>query len=105
LAFISAGALITLIGVRELLVAAGVGGVVAWLVSLRALATAFNDEELEFAGQPVSGASADAFGHGGASQQRADLVGGAGHSGGARLDQGTKGLDDGGVELSPGTGS
>ena len=105
LAFISAGALITLIGVRELLVAAGVGGVVAWLVSLRALATAFNDEEVEFGGEPVSGASADAFGHGGASQQRADLVGGAGNSRGAGLDQRAEGLDDGGVELSPGAGS
>ena len=105
LAFLSAGALITLIGVRELLVAAGVGGVVAWLVSLRALATAFNDEEMEFGGEPVSGASADAFGHGGAGQQRADLVGGAGNSRGAGLDQGAEGLDDGGVELSPGAGS
>jgi len=105
LAFLSAGALITLIGVRELLVAAGVGGVVAWLVSLRALATAFNDEEMEFGGEPVSGASADAFGHGGAGQQRADLVGGAGNSRGAGLDQRAEGLDDGGVELSPGAGS
>jgi MFS family permease len=105
LAFISAGGLITLIGVRELLVAAGVGGVGAWLVSLRALATSFNDEEMEFEGEPVSGASADAFGHGGASQQRADLVGGAGNSRGARLDQEAEGLDDGGVELSPGAGS
>jgi MFS family permease len=105
LAFISAGALITLIGVRELLVAAGVGSVVAWLVSLRALATAFNDEEMEFGGEPVSGASAEAFGHGGASQQRPDLVGGAGNSRGPGLDQRAEGLDDGGVELSPGAGS
>jgi MFS family permease len=105
LAFLSAGALITLIGVRELLVAAGVGGVVAWLVSLRALRTAFNDEEMEFGGEPVSGASAEAFGHGGASQQRADLVGGAADGRGAGLDQRAEGLDDGGVELSPGAGS
>ena len=105
LAFISAGALITLIGVRELLVFAGVGGVVAWLVSLRALATAFNDEEWEFAGEPASGASADALGHAGASQQRADLVGGAGDRRGARLDKGAEGLDDGGIELRPGAGS
>jgi hypothetical protein len=86
LAFLSAGALITLIGVRELLVAAGVGGVVAWLVSLRALAGAFNEEELTLAGEPVSGASADAVGHGGAGQQRPDLVGGAGDGRGARFD-------------------
>ncbi len=105
LAFISAGALITLIGVRELLVAAGVGGVVAWLVSLRALAGAFNDEEMELAGAPVSGASAEAVGHAGASQQRPDFVGGAGDSRGAGLDQETEGLDDGGVELRPGAGS
>ena len=105
LAFISAGALITLIGVRELLVAAGVGGVVAWLVSLSALANAFNDEEMEFGGEPVSGASAEALGHAGAGQQRPDLVGGAGNSRGAGLDQRAEGLDDGGVELSPGAGS
>jgi MFS family permease len=105
LAFISAGALITLIGVRELLVAAGVGGVVAWLVSLRALARAFDEEEMEFAGEPVLGASADALGHAGAGQQRPDLVGGAGDGRGAGLDQRAEGLDDGGVELSPGAGS
>lgn len=105
LAFISAGALITLIGVRELLVAAGVGGVVAWLVSLRALASAFNEEEVKFAAEPVSGASAEALGHVGAGQQRPDLVGGAGNSRGAGLDQRAEGLDDGGVELSPGAGS
>jgi MFS family permease len=86
-AFISAGALITLIGVRELLIAAGVGGVVAWLVSLRALARAFNDEETELAGQPLLGASADAVGHGGASQQRPDLVGRAGSGRGTGLDE------------------
>lgn len=102
-AFISAGALITLIGVRELLVAAGVGGVVAWLVSLRALAGAFNEDEREFEGEPVSGAGADAVGHGGASQQRPDLVGGTGPVRSAGLDQGAKGLDDGGVELGPRT--
>ena len=105
LAFLSAGALITLIGVRELLVAAGVGGVVAWLVSLRALASAFNEEEVKFAAGSVSGASADALGHVGAGQQRPDLVGGAGNSRGAGLDQRAEGLDDGGVELSPGAGS
>jgi MFS family permease len=102
-AFISAGALITLIGVRELLVAAGVGGVVAWLVSLRALAHAFNEDETELAGEPLLGASADAVGHGSASQQRPDLVGGTGPVRSAGLDQGAKGLDDGGVELRPRT--
>jgi MFS family permease len=86
-AFISAGALITLIGVRELLVAAGIGGVVAWLVSLRALAGAFNETEPTLAGLPVSGASADAVGHGSAGEQRPDLVGGTGARGGAGLDQ------------------
>jgi MFS family permease len=105
LAFISAGGLITLIGVRELLVAAGVGGVLAWLVSLRALASAFNEQEMELAGVPMSGASADALGHGGASQQRPDLVGGVGNSGRAGLDQKAEGLDDGGVELRPRAGS
>ena len=102
-AFISAGALITLIGVRELLVAAGVGGVVAWLVSLRALAHAFNEEGRELAGEPLSGASADAVGHGGASQQRPDLVGRAGSGRGTGLDERAQGLDDGGVELRPRT--
>ena len=102
-AFISAGALITLIGVRELLVAAGVGGVMAWLVSLRALAGAFNEDDRMFEGEPVSGASADAVGQGGASQQRPDLVGGTGPVRSAGLDQGAKGLDDGGVELGPRT--
>jgi MFS family permease len=105
LAFISAGGLITLIGVRELLVAAGVGGVLAWLVSLRALASAFNEQEMELAGVPMSGASADALGHGGAGQQRPDLVGGVGNSGRAGLDQKAEGLDDGGVELRPRAGS
>ncbi|MGH2715899.1 MAG: MFS transporter, partial [Thermoleophilaceae bacterium] len=45
LAFVCAGALITLIGVRELLVVAGIGGLAAWLVSLRALGGAFNAQE------------------------------------------------------------
>jgi MFS family permease len=104
-AFISAGGLITLIGVRELLVAAGVGGVLAWLLSVRALANAFNEEEMELAGVPISGASADAVGHGGAGQQGPNLVGGAGNSGGAGFNEVAQGLDDGGVELRPGTGS
>jgi predicted MFS family arabinose efflux permease len=65
-AFICAGGLITLIGVRELLVAAGVGGLAAWLVSLRALGGAFNEEEVRLAGAPASGASAESVGHGSA---------------------------------------
>jgi MFS family permease len=85
-AFICAGALITLIGVRELLVAAGIGGLVAWLVSLRALAGAFNDREAELAGALVSDPGADAVGDGGAGEQRADLVGGGGDRRAAGLD-------------------
>jgi Major Facilitator Superfamily len=105
LAFVCAGGLITLIGVRELLIAAGVGGLVSWLVSRPALGNAFNAREPVFAGVPVSGASADAVGHGGAGEQRPDLVGGAGHGRGAGLDQRAEDLDDRGVELRPGTGA
>jgi MFS family permease len=65
-AFVCAGALISLIGVRELLVAAGIGGLGAWLVSLRALGRAFNERELRLAGAPASGASAETVGHSGA---------------------------------------
>jgi hypothetical protein len=65
LAFICAGGLITLIGVRELLITAGVGGLAAWLVSLRALGSAFNDEEPELAGALTSDARAEALGHSG----------------------------------------
>ena len=65
-AFICAGALITLIGVRELLVAAGIGGMGAWLMSLRALRGSFNEEEPRLAGAPVSGASAETVSHGSA---------------------------------------
>jgi predicted MFS family arabinose efflux permease len=65
-AFICAGALITLIGVRELLVAAGIGGMGAWLLSLRALSGSFNEQEPRLAGAPVSGASAETVSHGSA---------------------------------------
>ena len=72
LAFVCAGALITLIGVRELLVAAGVGGLAAWLVSMRALGQAFNSTEPALTGTAASGASAaEASGHGGAGKERA----------------------------------
>jgi MFS family permease len=65
-AFICAGGLLSLIGVRELLVVAGVGGLGAWLLSLRALGRAFNEKEPRLAGAPVSGASAETVGHGSA---------------------------------------
>jgi MFS family permease len=68
IAFVCAGGLITLIGVREVLVAAGIGALLSWLVARRMLAAAFNGEEPVLAGGPVSGASADAIGHGGARQ-------------------------------------
>jgi Major Facilitator Superfamily len=104
LAFVSAGALITLLGVRELLVAAGIGALLSWLAARRMLANAFNDEEPVLAGGQLSGAGADAIGHGGAGQQGPDLVGRAGSVGSASLDDGAEGLDDGGVELGPRTG-
>ncbi len=103
-AFVCAGGLITLIGVRELLITAGVGGLLAWLLSLRTLAGAFNAEEPVLSGASVSGASADALGHGGVGEERADLVGSAGGDRSARLDEGAQGLDDRGVELRPRTG-
>lgn len=103
LAFVCAGGLITLIGVRELLVAAGIGGLASWLVSRPALADAFNAREPVLAGVPVSSASAEAVGNVGAGEQRADLVGGGGQHRSAGLDQSAEGLDDRGVELGPGT--
>jgi MFS family permease len=105
LAFVCAGGLITLIGVRELLIAAGIGGLVSWLVSRPALAHAFTAREPVLAGAPVSGAGADAVGHGGAGEQRPDLVSSARHHRGAALDQSADGLDDRGIELRPGTGA
>jgi hypothetical protein len=105
LAFVSAGALITLIGVRELLVVAGAGALLSWLVARRMLANAFNEQEPVLGGAAGSGAGAEAVGDAGAGEQRADLVGSAGDSRGAGLDQGAEGLDDGGVELRPGAGS
>lgn len=104
LAFVAAGGLITLIGVRELLVAAGVGALLSWLLARRMLANAFNEREPVPAGSG-SGAGADAAGDAGAGQQRPDFVGGAGNSRRAGLDHGTEGLDDGGIELRPGAGS
>jgi MFS family permease len=104
-AFVAAGGLITLIGVRELLVAAGIGAFLSWLVARRMLANAFNDREPVPLGAG-SGAGAEAVGGDvGPGQQRSDLVGGAGNSGRAGLDQRTEGLDDGGIELRPGAGS
>jgi hypothetical protein len=44
IAFVVAGGLISLVGVRELLVAAGVGGLVVWLVSAAALRDEFAAE-------------------------------------------------------------
>jgi MFS family permease len=105
LAFVSAGALITLIGIRELLVVAGIGALLSWVVARRMLANSFNELEPVLASVPGSGAGAEAVGHAGAGQQRADLVGGAGDGRGAGLDQGAEGVDDGGVELRPGAGS
>ena len=104
-AFVLAGALITLIGVRELLVGAGVGAVLSWIVARRMLSNVFNEREPALAGAPGSGAGADAVGHAGTGEQRADLVGGAGNSRRAGLDQGAERLDDGGIELRPGAGS
>jgi MFS family permease len=101
LAFVAAGGLITLIGVRELLVVAAVGTLASWLVSRRMLANAFNEREPASAAVSASGASADAVSDGGARQQRPDLVDRAGGGRGAGLDDGDEGLDDGGVELRP----
>jgi MFS family permease len=105
LAFVAAGGLITLIGVRELLIAAGVGALLSWVVARRMLANAFNEREPVLAGAQVSGASTDAVGHGGAGQQGPDLVGGTSRDGSACLDDRAEGVDDGGVELRPGPGS
>lgn len=46
-AFICAGALVSLIGVRELLVVAGIGTVCAWLASVQLLRSAFEEREAE----------------------------------------------------------
>jgi MFS family permease len=61
-AFICAGALLSLIGVRELIVATGVGAVCAWLVSVQLLRRAFEEREIPSERQP-SGASAEPLGH------------------------------------------
>jgi predicted MFS family arabinose efflux permease len=85
-AFICAGALLTLIGVRELLVAAGVGGLAAWLASLRLLGGAFNATEPELAAAPASGAGGDALSHA-AGEERPYLVGSRRGDGRAGLDE------------------
>jgi MFS family permease len=105
LAFVCAGALITLIGVRELLIVAGIGALLSWLLARSLLANAFNEREPVPMAASGSGAGAEAVGETGAGQQRPDLVGGAGNSRRAGLDQGAEGLDDGGVELRPRAGS
>jgi MFS family permease len=61
-AFICAGALVSLIGVRELLVAAGVGTVLAWLVSVQLLRSAFEEREPS-PERERSGASAEPLGN------------------------------------------
>jgi MFS family permease len=61
LAFVAAGGLITLIGVRELLVAAGICAFLSWLVARGTLAHAFNERE-SLGADPGSGAGADAVG-------------------------------------------
>ena len=62
-AFICAGALISLLGTRELLVAAGVGTIGAWLVSAQALRGALEDGA-EGVAAGGSGASAETVRHG-----------------------------------------
>jgi MFS family permease len=62
-AFICAGALISLIGVRELLVAAGIGTVCAWLASLQLLRGAFEEREAQQPERERSGASAEPLGN------------------------------------------
>ena len=61
-AFICAGALVSLIGVRELLVAAGVGTIGTWLVSVQALKGALEDGE-EGVAAGASGAGAEPVGN------------------------------------------
>lgn len=66
-AFISAGAVISLVGVRELLVLAGVGGVLAWAVAVRTLRNSFTGSWPE-AVPPTSGLSGEALRQGVASE-------------------------------------
>ncbi len=61
-AFICAGALISLIGVRELLVVAGIGTVGAWLASVQLLKGAFEEREAP-SERERSGASAEPLGN------------------------------------------
>jgi MFS family permease len=99
IAFVAAGGLITLIGVRELIVVAGVGGLVVWLASTVALRGLF--EEVEEPEEPSGdrlGAGPGAFRDGAADEQRADLVGG-GRNRHAGLDDQGEGGDDTRIEL------
>jgi MFS family permease len=99
IAFVAAGGLITLIGVRELIVVAGVGGLVVWLASTVALRGVF--EEVEGPEEPAGdrlGAGPGAFRDGAADEQRADLVGG-GRNRHAGLDDHGEGGDDTRIEL------
>jgi MFS family permease len=61
-AFICAGALVSLIGVRELLVASGIGTVFAWLVSIQLLRGSFEAREAP-SERERSGASAEPLGN------------------------------------------
>ena len=61
-AFICAGALISLIGVRELLVVSGIGTVCAWLVSIQLLKGSFEAREAALE-RERSGASAEPLGN------------------------------------------
>jgi MFS family permease len=61
-AFICAGALVSLIGVRELLVVSGIGTVCAWLVSMQLLRGSFEAREAPPEREP-SGAGAEPIGN------------------------------------------
>jgi MFS family permease len=99
-AFVAAGGLISALGVRELLVAAGIGGLVVWLLSHLALRGEFTGRGLvEVPAGGVSGAGADALGTGGADKQSAHLVGGGSRDGLPGLDDHRDGGGDTGIEL------
>jgi MFS family permease len=68
IAFVAAGGLVSLLGVRELLVAAGIGGLLVWLAGSAALRNEFTDEGVrvgegaeERPAAELSGARADAL--------------------------------------------
>jgi MFS family permease len=98
-AFVAAGGLISALGVRELLVAAGIGGLVVWLLSHLALRGEFTGRGLAEVPAGVSGAGADALGTGGADKQSAHLVGGGSRDGLPGLDDHRDGGGDTGIEL------